>query len=54
MHHSLIRKDYALGHVFFTLGSPQGSAERHFKEAERDPHKRVTDWHNLLDFEDVT
>ena len=53
MHHSVFRKAYALGHVIFTVNSPQESAEKHLLETESDPHRRIIKWHNLIDPDDI-
>lgn len=53
MHRSLLKKDSGIGHVIFTLNSPQESAERHFKCVENDPHRRLTQWHTLIDPKDI-
>ena len=53
MHHSLFQKDSPLGHVIFTMNSPQESAENHFRHVSNEPHLRITEWHKLIDSEDV-
>ena len=53
MHHSLLQKDSAIGHVIFTINSPQESAERHLKHVSNEPHLRITEWHKLIDPDDV-
>ena len=50
---TLIGRDEALGHVIFSLDSPQSTAVGHWKEVHENPHKTHTRWHKLLDPEEI-
>ena len=45
----LIKKDEVMGHVIFSLTSPQKSAADHWKIVQESPHKYHTEWHSLID-----
>jgi len=49
----LIGRDDILGHVIFSLDSPQPSAIGHWKEVQTEPHKSHSRWHSLLDPDDI-
>lgn len=48
-HSSLIGTDCVLGHVIFSLTSPQRSACEQWKHVEQSPHQHGTEWHSLID-----
>jgi len=48
-HSSLIGTDCVLGHVIFSLTSPQRSACEQWKYVEQSPHQHDTKWHSLID-----
>ncbi|XP_066912265.1 synaptotagmin-7-like [Clytia hemisphaerica] len=49
----LIGRDEVLGHVIFSLDSPQHSAITHWRNVQTEPHKTHSRWHSLIDPEDV-
>lgn len=46
---SKIGKDETIGHVIFSAASPQQSAVAHWEKLRNEPHKRLSEWHVLLD-----
>ena len=49
----LIGRDEVLGHVIFSLDSPQNSAITHWRNVQTEPHKTHSRWHSMIDPEDV-
>ena len=49
----LIGRDEIIGHVIFSLDSPQSSAVTHWGNVQTDPHKLHTRWHSLVDPDDI-
>lgn len=52
-HHSFAGKDEVLGHVIFSVDSPQKSAADQWKAASDEPHKHHFKKHNLLDADEI-
>lgn len=48
-HHPIVGKDQVLGHVLFSLDSPQKTAQTHWQSVHDMPHKHIEFWHSLLD-----
>lgn len=42
-------KDEVLGHVIFSLTSPQATAAQHWKRVQEKPHECHSQWHSLVD-----
>ena len=42
-------RDEVIGHVIFSLTSPQATAVQHWKSVEEQPHKYHSQWHYLVD-----
>ena len=51
--HSLMGKDEIVGHVIFCLDSAQRSAVQHWRQVEESPHTMITNWHTLIDPEEL-
>lgn len=49
MHKSIVRRDWTIGHVIYSLTSPQESAREQWKLVEAEPHRRHIEWQHLLD-----
>lgn len=45
----IFKRDEVLGHVIFSLTSPQATAVQHWKSVEEQPHKYHSQWHYLVD-----
>ena len=50
---SLMGKNDVIGHVIFSLNSPQNSAANHWKLVQDVPHRYHSEWHSLLDPDDI-
>ena len=42
-------RDEVLGHVIFSLTSPQATAVQQWKSVQEQPHKSHSQWHYLVD-----
>ena len=47
--HTMVGKDEVVGHVIFSLTSPQKSAADHWQAVQESPHKHHYGWHQLID-----
>lgn len=45
----IIKRDEVLGHVIFSLTSPQTTAAQHWKRVQEKPHEYHSQWHSLVD-----
>ena len=50
---TLIGREEILGHVIFSLTSPQQEAIDHWKMVQNQPHKRHIVWHKMLDHDEL-
>ncbi|XP_065666865.1 synaptotagmin-7 isoform X1 [Hydra vulgaris] len=50
---TLVGKDVVIGHVIFSLTSPQKSAADHWKRVQDTPHRYHSEWHSLIDPDEI-
>lgn len=51
--HNKFGKDEVLGHVIFSVNSPQLTATDQWEKIKNVPHKQITGWHTLVDPSDI-
>ena len=50
---SIVGKDEVLGHVIFSVSSPQQPAADHWNAVVNNPHQYHIQWHNLIEPEEL-